>query len=311
MIYISGPSTFRPMPSTSVMSYSSRQVLCAGTLFQGAAYLGASVERRNFPIMGEVFAYELVMSIIDEHHSVPSQFFCLFDSKNEINAFDSVILTRAYFLKAQTLWAGLQGRDSEGEDTQFLIGRYPYDHLSLWGSTISYTDFSYTQEEEYRIPYADAEAQSQNLDFLKRDPAHSNHMHVKASENEELITSHVADQFIDGMDFEILKDVIEVINGEPRKTLSGDVAKYHYIISKAKVDDKADLQNASTSAVAEPDAKIKSLWGGTRIAKQLAIKNSQGEQECKYVYVVCRNASNLSFRTASPIDDLGTTISID
>jgi hypothetical protein len=42
----------------------------------------------------------------------------------------------------------------------------------------------------------------------------------------------------------------------------------------------------------------------------MAIKNDQGKEECKYVYIVARNASNLNFQSASLSDDRGKSLMI-
>ena len=109
------------------------------------------------------------------------------------------------------------------------------------------------------------------------------------------------------MGFEILEDVIEVINGEPRRTYNG-VAKYNYVVSKAKGYTEAEL--AAAFDISEADAKIKSIFGGQKMVKKLAIKNAQGKEECKYVYVVCRPAINLDFSDVEITDDKGRNILI-
>ncbi len=323
MIYgppVGGLETIRPMPSTSTMSYTSSKVIAPGELFAGAAYLGAIVDDPTTPpfgVKGEVLSYEAVASIISEY--APDnllndrKIFILFNARNAINAYNKTLGTMSYFIRMQILWAGLQSKKSDSQDIQFLNETEVEmsKHLSLWGEDIQYDNFTYSQEKEYKTPYADAEAKANNIDYLKRDPNHNDGDHEAEAEIEDdICTSHVANKFLAKMKFEILEDVIEVINGEPRQTLAGDVAKYHYIVSTAREDEESGLSSSFPHGDSNIDPIIKSVWNGRKIAKQMAIKNAQGEEECKYVYVIVRDASDLNFNDAHLTDDVGETLTI-
>ena len=145
-------------------------------------------------------------------------------------------------------------------------------------------------------------------DFFKRHRDHRKQLH-RIAEVTEPVFSHVQDEVLSAMEFRTLKDVIEVVNGEPRRTFNG-VAKYDIIPSKAEGETPEDLENTFGSFAGENDAKIKSIFGGQKMAKQMVIKKLRGVEECKYVYVVVRPASDLSFKSAELEDDTGRKITI-
>lgn len=313
-----GLGSILPMPSTSLMSYSSCKVLSPGSMYHGSAYFGAVSQDSTtepFGCSGEVLSYEAVISIIHENIA-NGNVFTLFDSAKASSAYTKTIGTFTYFLRMQILWAGLQSAKSDSSDIQFLTNVNVSDHSALWYKKIKYTGRSYTQEEEYKMPYED---ESSNLDYLKRDPNHNDSLHTGDIEETNnngqgggyRVTSHVADEFLAKMDFEILEDVIEVINGEPRKTLTGNVAKYHYIVSTTKEETEAKLKSSFPHKDEDINPIIKSIWNGRKMAKKMAVRNDQGKEECKYVYVICRDASDLSFSNTTINGDLsGTSVSI-
>lgn len=313
-----------PMPSTDILSYSSRRARTAGSLYYGASYLGANPIRTDLPTEGEVFKHEAFCSLVDEHTSPDGDnrsdiannddVFLMFNADRFVGNFRLAQITKSFFLKLQILWGGI-----EGDNSSFLTKPNSSDRdqlVQLFETTeIEYDDFSYTQKDEYEINYADEAVESNNpggsLDFFKRASNYNSNEHTftEASQNREIVHSHVHDDVLEAMGFEILEDVIEVINGQPRKTSSGDPAKYNYIISKAKGSTESALQQSFGDA-GEKDKIINSLWGGRKIAKEMAIKNAEGEEECKYVYIVARNASNLNFQNASLSDDRGKSLTI-
>jgi hypothetical protein len=316
-----------PMPSTDILSYSSRRVITAGSLYYGASYLGANPIRTDLPTEGEVFKHEAFCSLVDEHASpdgdnrsnIPNNddVFLMFNADRFVGNFRLAQITKSFFLKLQILWGGI-----EGDNSSFLTKPNSSDRdqlVQLFETTeIQYDDFSYTQKDEYKINYADEAVESNNpggsLDFFKRASNYNSNEHTftEANRNTEIVYSHVHDDVLEAMGFEILEDVIEVINGQPRKTSSGDIAKYNYIVSKARAHTASALENSFETSFPEGDgdAKISSLWGGFKVAQNMAIKNDQGKEECKYVYIVARNASNLNFQSASLSDDRGKSLMI-
>lgn len=314
-----------PMPSTDILSYSNRRAMTAGSLYYGASYLGANPIRTDLPTEGEVFKHEAFCSLVDEHASPDGDnrrdiannddLFLMFNADRFVSNFRLAQITKSFFLKLQILWGGI-----EGDNSSFLTKPNSSDRdqlVQLFETTeIQYDDFSYTQKDEYEINYADEAVESNNpggsLDFFKRASNYNSNEHTFTEENRnrEIVYSHVHDDVLKAMGFEILEDVIEVINGAPRKTSSGDIAKYNYIVSKAREDTASALENSFETSFPEGDAKISSLWGGFKVAQNMAIKNDQGEEECKYVYIVARNASNLNFQNASLSDDRGKSLTI-
>lgn len=316
LVYLVG-SDLAPMPSSNIMGYPNSYVLGAGSLYNGASYLGADVGRYKFPIVGQVFKYEVFCAVVGEAVNPTAgdpiqddaDAFLIFDSAKLIDSFNKVKTTRRFFIKSQILWGGIQPRQPDKSAVidflqQAIPVRIRAQENLFYDLKNNYDNFSYTQKEEYEIPYADKEAEANNIDYLKRDANHENGKHYIVGQDADAVTSHVSDEVLEQLGFEILEDVIEVINGEPRK-VNSDAAKYHYIISKAKGGTESQLEQSFGSFVSnqEKDKVITSLWDGRKIAKKMVIKNAQGEEECKYVYVIVRDASNLSFSDKTIKDD--------
>lgn len=322
-----------PMPSSNLMGYPNTQTLTAGSIYYEASYLGASCDTTEFPTQGEVFLHEAFVSLVNEFAEETGDYrrissdeegFLMFDPNRFNNNLALAKTTLSFFLKLQILWGGIQPRNS-------FLGLLPNDHIIsftfrpedpsnrytalrklFYVEKIKYDKFEFTQEQEYKLPYQDLESfafSSNGADFLKRHSGYSDIQHEETDMNDGPNTahSHVHNKILDLMEFEILEDVIEVINGQPRRTYSG-IAKYNYIISKAKEDTESALASAFT--LDEADAKIQSIFGGEKVAKQMVLKNEAGEEECKYVYIVARPASNLDFENVSLEDDKGRFIGI-
>ena len=322
MVYLRGTKIL-PMPKSNIMAYSELYAQGAGSLYHGADFLGANVPRIQFPILGQVFKYETFCAVVGEKITPSGSItliednekpFLMFDSNRLISNFELVKETRSFFTKSQILWGGIMPADStKSPDIDFLSFAKPPRRLQIdrlfYDDKIQYDDFSYTQKLEYEISYADSEAQSYNLDFFKRDKNYATGPQYAEAGNDKLY-SHVDDEVLKAIGFEILEDVIEVINGEPRRNYAGDSAKYNYIISKAKGSTESALQQSFGDAV-EKDKIINSLWGGRKIAKEMAIENAEGEEECQYVYVVVRDAvSKASFSDKTIEDDKGKSVII-
>jgi hypothetical protein len=324
LVYLVG-SDLAPMPSSNIMGYPNSHVLGAGSLYNGASYLGADVGRYKFPIVGQVFKYEVFCAVVGEavtpegHQNMikdDANVFLIFDSTKLIDSFNKVKSTRRFFIKSQILWGGIQPRQpTKSAVIDFLRYANPERRLDqealFYDLKNNYDNSSYTQKEEYEIPYADKEAEANNIDYFKRDANHINRNHYNVGIDADAVTSHVSDEVLEQMGFEILEDVIEVINGEPRR-VNSDVAKYHYIISKARGDTESGLEQSFGGFVSnqEKDKIIKSLWDGRKVAKEMAVTNAQGEEECKYVYVIVRDASDLGFSDKKIEDDKGKEVII-
>lgn len=340
LIYVVG-NELLPMPSSSLLAVPYSQVRTPGAIYWGANLLGATCDDVDFPLMGEVFLYEAFIAVVNDfaYDADPKGQDYFITDDNEVflickpdtfeNHVNEVIKTKSFFLKNQTLWGGIKPR---GRTFRYSASRnadvidfleVPTDRPSrkryleelFFEKKIKGYDhgFTPTQEEEYKLNYEDGEVRNfsgnRSVDFFKREN-YSSFRNTKTESNDKTqhdIHSHVSNTVLDLMEFEVLEGVIEVVNGEPRRTFTG-VAEYSYIISKAKEDTEAELVAAFT--LDEADAKIASIFGGVRMAKQMAFKNAQGEEECKYVYVVVRLSSNLSFSTATITDDKGRSIAI-
>ena len=331
LIYLVG-TEMCPMPSANLMGYPNSQALVAASIYYEASYIGASCDETRFPTQGEVFLYEAFVSLVNEFAEESGDFrdvdtdkeaFLMFNrSRFEANL-ALAKNTQHFFLKSQILWGGITHRNAifgllpsnhvinftiRPEDFEF---RYRQLRSLFYQQKIKYDKFEFTQKEEYELKYEDQDVKnitSGSVDFFKRAPGYSDIQHEeKDSKGGNTAYSHVHDTILDTMGFEILEDVIEVINGQPRRTYHG-VAKYNYVVSKAKGDTASALTAAFN--IQEADAKIKSIFGGEKMVKEMAIKNAQGKEECKYVYVVYRHASDLDFGTASLTDDKGRSITI-
>lgn len=332
LIYLKG-TEMCPMPSANLMSYGNTQVIVAGSVYYEASYLGASCDETRFPTQGEVFLYEAFVSLVNEFAEESGNFSSI-DTNEEAflmfnpNRFEANLAlaknTQHFFLKSQILWGGITHRNAifgvlpTNHVINFTIRpvdfqlRYRQLRALFYQHKIKYDKFEFTQKEEYELKYRDGEVKnitSGSVDFLKRAPGYSDVQHEEEDrQGGNTAYSHVHDTILDTMGFEILEDVIEVINGEPRRSYH-DVAKYDYVVSKAKGDTPSAL--AAAFNIQEADAKIKSIFGGEqKMVKQMAIKNAQEEEECKYVYVVYRFANDLDFNTAVLTDDKVRSITI-
>ena len=333
LIYMRG-SELLPMPSDNFMGYPSSQVQGAGAIYREASFLGASCDNIELPIQGQVLLYEAFVSLVNEFAEKVKYYTRIDDAKDGFLMFNpdqfnknlnAAKQTEHLFLKLQVLWAGIEARGGGSANAidPTHRPRNPkalYDTLRSSFSTdkIKYDEFEFTQEEEYKLKYEDNEINNlvdengnpftNGADFFKRHRDHRKQLH-RIAEVTEPVFSHVQDEVLSAMEFRTLKDVIEVVNGEPRRTFNG-VAKYDIIASKAEGETPEDLENTFGSFAGENDAKIKSIFGGQKMAKQMVIKKLRGVEECKYVYVVVRPASDLSFKSAELEDDTGRKITI-
>ena len=331
LIYLRGTDIL-PMPSDNVMGYPTSQVQGAGSLYREASFLGASCDHIDLPIQGEVLLYEAFISLVNEFAEqadrkevidIDEEGFLMFDPTQFNDNLELVKETESLFLKLQILWGGIQARGRTGgfavnfkyrpnnPDTIYEVLRTNFSEFK-----IKYDKFEFTQEEEYRLGYSDdlSAISADNVDFFKRHQDYSDFDDAqKEGEGSpydgDIVYSHVHDDVLDAMEFRVVEDFIEVINGQPRRTFDG-IAKYNYIISKAEGETLQDLERSFGSFFGENDAKIKSIFGGEKMAKQMALKNEAGEEECKYVYVVVRPASDLNFTSATIRDDKDRTVTI-